>query len=222
MESYKKLLLANKAWVQDRLSADAHFFDKLAEGQQPEFLWIGCSDSRVPAEEITGTEPGELFVHRNIANLVVHTDMNMLSVLQYAVEVLKVKHIIVCGHYGCGGIKSALSRKPLGLINRWLQHIKDIYRLHDRELEAIGDPKARFDRFVELNTIEQVQNLAQTSIVQRAWNSMNQPTLHGWIYDLHNGILKELAMMSPGTKLEEIYMFDYGDDQSSVPGKGER
>jgi len=222
MESYKKLLLANKAWVQDRLSADARFFEKLAEGQQPEFLWIGCSDSRVPAEEITGAEPGELFVHRNIANLVVHTDMNMLSVLQYAVEVLKVSHIIVCGHYNCGGIKSALTRKPLGLINRWLQHIKDVYRIHSRELDAVGDPQARFDRFVELNTIEQIQNLAQTSIVQRAWKTRNQPTLHGWIYDLHNGVLKELAMMTPGAKLDDIYMFDYGEDTGATPGIGER
>ncbi len=212
MESHKKLLLANKAWVQDRLSVNSRFFEEMAEGQQPEFLWIGCSDSRVPAEEITGTEPGELFVHRNIANLVVHTDLNMLSVLQYAVEVLKVRHIIVCGHYGCGGVKNALSNKPLGLINRWLQYIKDIYRLYSRELEAIADPKARFDRMVELNTIEQVQNLAQTSIVQRAWKTMSQPTIHGWIYDLNTGLIKEMAKIEPGTKLEDIYMFDYSDE----------
>jgi carbonic anhydrase len=217
MESYKKLLLANKAWVQDRLSVNSRFFADMAEGQQPEFLWIGCSDSRVPAEEITGTEPGELFVHRNIANLVVHTDLNMLSVLQYAVEVLKVRHIIVCGHYGCGGVKNALTNKPLGLINRWLQYIKDIYRHYSRELEAIADPKARFDRMVELNTIEQVQNLAQTSIVQRAWKTMNQPTIHGWIYELHTGLIKEMAKIEPGTKLEDIYMFDYGDESPGGP-----
>jgi carbonic anhydrase len=222
MESYKKLLLANKAWVQDRLSADENYFEEMAKDQKPEFLWIGCSDSRVPAEEITGTDPGELFVHRNIANLVVHTDLNILSVLKYAVEVLKVKHIIVCGHYGCGGIKSALTRKPLGLINRWLQHIKDVYRLYSRELEAIADQRARLDRLVELNTIEQVQNLAQTSIVQRAWRTMNQPTIHGWIYDMHTGQLKELAQMTPGTKLDDIYVFDYGEDPSSDPGVGER
>jgi carbonic anhydrase len=222
MESYRKLLLANKAWVQDRLSADEHYFESMAKDQKPEFLWIGCSDSRVPAEEITGTEPGELFVHRNIANLVVHTDMNMLSVLQYAVEVLKVKHIIVCGHYGCGGIESALSRKPLGLINRWLQHIKDVYRIYSRELEAIADEKARFDRLVELNTIEQVQNLAQTSIVQRAWKRMDQPMIHGWIYDMRTGRLNELAQMGPGTKMDDIYMFDYADEEASEPGKGER
>ncbi|MBE0660732.1 MAG: carbonate dehydratase [Bryobacteraceae bacterium] len=222
MESYKKLLLANKAWVQDRLSADANYFEEMAKDQKPEFLWIGCSDSRVPAEEVTGTDPGELFVHRNIANMVVHTDLNILSVLQYAVEVLKVKHIIVCGHYGCGGVKNALTRKPLGLINRWLQHIKDVYRLYSRELEAIADPRARLDRLVELNTIEQVQNLAQTSIVQRAWRTMNQPTIHGWIYDLHTGELKELAQMAPGTKLDDVYMFDYGDEPASDPGTGER
>ncbi|MBA3973529.1 MAG: carbonate dehydratase [Candidatus Solibacter sp.] len=222
MESYKKLLLANKAWVQDRLSANAHYFEDMAKDQKPEFLWIGCSDSRVPAEEVTGTDPGELFVHRNIANMVVHTDLNMLSVLQYAVEVLKVKHIIVCGHYNCGGVKNSMSRKPLGLINRWLQHIKDVYRLHSRELEAIADEKARFDRMVELNTIEQVQNLAQTSIVQRAWRTMNQPTIHGWIYEMHTGQLKELAMMPPGSKLDDIYTFDYGDDPCSEPGTGER
>jgi carbonic anhydrase len=219
MESYKKLLLANKAWVQDRLSVDGNFFANMADDQKPEFLWIGCSDSRVPAEEVTGAEPGELFVHRNIANLVVHTDLNMLSVLQYAVEVLKVKHIIVCGHYGCGGVKNALTRKPLGLINRWLQHIKDVYRMHSRELEAIGDPKARFDRMVELNTIEQVQNLAQTSIVQRSWKLLNQPTIHGWIYDLHTGLLKELAQMEPGTKLDDIYMLEYDEPE---PGSGQR
>lgn len=212
MESYKKLLLANKAWVQDRLSADTHYFEEMAKDQKPEFLWIGCADSRVPAEEITGTEPGELFVHRNIANLVVHTDLNMLSVVQYAVEVLKVRHIIVCGHYGCGGVKNAISHSDLGLINKWLRHIKDVYRIYSRELEAIGDARARFDRLVELNTIEQVQNLAQTSIIQRAWRSMHQPTVHGWIYDMRTGELKELAKMAPGTKLDDIYTFDYGPE----------
>lgn len=218
MENYKKLLLANKAWVQDRLSADPHYFEEMAKDQKPDFLWIGCADSRVPAEEITGTEPGELFVHRNVANLVVHTDLNMLSVVQYAVEVLKVRHIIVCGHYGCGGVKNAMSHTDLGLINKWLRHIKDVYRIYARELEALGDPQARFDRLVELNTIEQVQNLAQTSIIQRAWRSMNQPTVHGWIYDMQSGELKELAKITPGTKLDDIYMFDYGP----APESGEK
>ncbi len=218
MESYKKLLLANKAWVRDRMSVNDRFFEDMAEGQQPEFLWIGCSDSRVPAEEITGTEPGELFVHRNIANLVVHTDLNMLSVLQYAVEVLKVRHIIVCGHYGCSGVRNALTNRDLGLINKWLRHIKDVYRMNLIEIEAIADPKARFDRMVELNTIEQVRNLAQTSIIQRAWKTMNQPTIHGWIYELHTGLIKEMAMIEPGAKLEDIYMFEYGDES----GGGQR
>lgn len=217
MESYKKLLLANKAWVQDRLSADTHYFEEMAKDQKPEFLWIGCADSRVPAEEITGTDPGELFVHRNIANLVVHTDLNMLSVVQYAVEVLKVRHIIVCGHYDCGGVKNAMSHTDLGLINKWLRHIKDVYRIYSRELEAIGDLRARYDRLVELNTIEQVQNLAQTSIIQKAWKQMDQPTVHGWIYDMRTGALKELAKITPGTKLDDIYMFDYN---SGAAGEG--
>lgn len=208
MESYKKLLLANKAWVKDKLDVHPDFFETHAETQKPEFLWIGCSDSRVPAEEITGTEPGELFVHRNIANLVLHTDFNMLSVLQYAVEVLKVRHVIVCGHYNCGGVKNAMSRKDLGLINKWLRNIKDVYRLNSRELEAIGDAQKRYDRLVELNVTEQVQNVAETSIVQKAWKSDQRPTIHGWVYDLRTGYLKEIACMQPGTKLEEIYMFD--------------
>jgi carbonic anhydrase len=162
MEDYKRLLLANKAWVQDKLSVSSDYFEKLAADQQPEFLWIGCADSRVPAEEITGTQPGQLFVHRNVANLVVHTDFNMLSVLQYAVEALKVKHIIVCGHYGCGGVFNAMTRKDLGLINKWLRHIKDVCRMHERELASIADDRERFDRVVELNVREQVMNLAET------------------------------------------------------------
>ena len=160
MESYRKLLLANKAFVQDKLDVRPDYFERMADDQSPEFLWIGCSDSRVPAEEITGTEPGELFVHRNIANQVIHTDFNLLSVLQYAVDVLQVKHVIVCGHYGCGGVKNALSRKHLGLINKWLRNIKDIYRLHQRELDGIAEPTARFRRLVELNVQEQVWKLA--------------------------------------------------------------
>jgi carbonic anhydrase len=151
MESYQRLLLNNKAWVEDKLSLRPNFFTSTSGTQKPEFLWIGCSDSRVPAEEVTGVEPGELFVHRNIANLVVHTDFNMLSVVQYAVEVLKVKHIIVCGHYGCGGVKAAMSPQHLGLINKWLRHIKDIYRLHSTELDAIPDEEKRYERLIECN-----------------------------------------------------------------------
>lgn len=212
MESYKKLLLANKAWVQDKLSADARFFERQSTYQRPEFMWIGCSDSRVPAEEITGAQPGELFVHRNVANLVVHTDFNMLSVLQYAVEVLEVKHVIVCGHYDCGGVKNAMTRHDLGLINKWLRYIKDVYRLHRREIDSIEAPQARLDRMVEINVIEQVNNLAETSIVQKAWKNHGRPVLHGWIYDLRTGNLKEQATLRPGTKLESIYMFDFWDE----------
>jgi carbonic anhydrase len=211
METYKKLLLANKAWVKDKLDVNPEYFEKQAQHQRPEFMWIGCSDSRVPAEEITGTEPGELFVHRNIANLVIHTDFNMLSVLQYAVEVLKVRHVIVCGHYNCGGVKNAMSHHDFGLINKWLRHIKDVYRFHSRELEAIGDLQQRYDRLVEINVTEQVQNLAETSIVQRAWKSEDSPIIHGWVYDLRTGYLKEIASMAPGTKLESIYMFDFDE-----------
>jgi len=208
MDSYKKLLLANKAWVQDKLNIRPDYFEISAEDQKPEYLWIGCSDSRVPAEDITGAEPGELFVHRNIANLVVHTDFNLLSVLQYAVEVLKVRHIIVCGHYNCGGVRNALTHQDLGLLNKWLRHIKDIYRMNARELDTISDAQQRYDRLVELNVSEQIQNLAETSIVQHAWKSEQRPHLHGWVYDLKTGYLKEIARMDPGAKIEDIYRFD--------------
>jgi carbonic anhydrase len=181
MESHEQLLLANKAWVQEKLKVRSDFFDAQADDQSPEFLWIGCSDSRVPAEEITGAGPGELFVHRNIANMVVHTDFNMLSVLQYAVEMLKVKHVIVCGHYNCGGVKNAMSRRDLGLINNWLRHLKDVYRIYREQIESIADPHERCDRLVEINVTEQVQNLAKTSIIQRAWRTHPRPMLHGWV-----------------------------------------
>jgi carbonic anhydrase len=209
MEDYKRLLLANKAWVQDKLSVSSDYFEKLAADQQPEFLWIGCADSRVPAEEITGTQPGQLFVHRNVANLVVHTDFNMLSVLQYAVEALKVKHIIVCGHYGCGGVFNAMTRKDLGLINKWLRHIKDVCRMHERELASIADDRERFDRVVELNVREQVMNLAETSIVQKSWRDGSGIKIHGWVYDLRTGYLKEIALMDAGSVLDSIYKYDY-------------
>ena len=210
MESHKRLLLANKAWVQDKLNIRADYFEATAHEQTPEFLWIGCSDSRVPAEDITGTEPGELFVHRNIANLVVHTDFNMLSVLQYAIDVLKVKHVIVCGHYNCGGVKNAMSHQDLGLINKWLRQIKDVYRINKRELDTIGEFQQRYDRLVELNVSEQIQNLAETSFVQKAWHKERRPTLHGWVYDLRTGYLKEISKLNPGSPIENIYEFDYG------------
>ena len=211
MESHKKLLLANKAWVQDKLSVHPEYFSRMQDTQTPEYLWIGCADSRVPAEEVTGREPGELFVHRNVANLVIHTDFNMLAVLQYAVEVLKVKHIIVCGHYGCGGVKNALSHQHLGLINKWLRHIKDIYRFHKIELEAIEDEDQKWYRLVELNVIEQVNNLAETSIVQRNWQHHGGPVLHGWVYDLKTGLLKELVLMNSNSGIEDIFKLDFPD-----------
>ena len=209
MDSHKKLLLANKAFVQDKLNVRPDFFERMATTQTPEFLWIGCSDSRVPAEEITGTEPGELFVHRNIANQVIHTDFNMLSVLQYAVDVLKVKHIIVCGHYGCGGVVNALSHKHLGLINKWLRNIKDVYRIHQRELEGIPDQDLRWRRMVELNVEEQLWKLAETSFVQQAWQREQRPTLHGWVYDLKTGYLNDLFMLDHTAQINDIYKFDF-------------
>ncbi len=209
MEAYKKLLLGNKAWVAEKLAISPDYFERTATTQTPAYLWIGCSDSRVPAEDVTGTEPGELFVHRNIANLVIHTDFNMLSVLQYAVQVLEVKHVIVCGHYGCGGVTNALSHKSLGLINKWLRPIKDVYRIHRRELETIANQDARIDKLVELSVVEQIQNLAETSIVQEAWAKHNRPCLHGWVYDIKTGRLKELAYMTSAAEIEDIYRFDF-------------
>ena len=210
MESHKKLLLANKAWVQDKLSVNPDYFSRMEKTQTPEYLWIGCSDSRVPAEEVTGREPGELFVHRNVANLVVHTDFNMLSVLQYAVEVLKVKHIIVCGHYGCGGIKAALSPKHLGLINKWLRNIKDVYRANHRALDSLPEEE-KWRKLVELNVIEQVNHLAETSIVQHSWKRTGAPLLHGWVYDLHTGLLKELTLMNEQSPMDPVFRFEFDD-----------
>src|SRR4029077_7671241 len=175
MNPYERLLLSNKAWAQEKLKIHPDFFAKQVETQAPVFLWLGWADSRVPAEEITGTEPGELFVHRNIANMVVHTDFNMLSVLQYSIEVLKVEHVILCGHYNCGGIKNAMTHSDLGLINKWLRHIKDVYRLHKDHIDSIADQQARWDRLVELNVTEQVQNLAKTSVVQRPRHPEQRP-----------------------------------------------
>jgi carbonic anhydrase len=205
-KSYKQLLENNKNWVAKQLAVDPVYFDKLANSQNPEYLWIGCSDSRVPANQITGTLPGDIFVHRNIANLVVHSDMNMLSVLSYAVEVLKVKHIIVCGHYGCGGVLAAMENKQFGLIDNWLRHIKDVYRYHHKELDAIEDKTQRARRFVEVNVIEQVHDLGKTSIVQNAWKN-NQPLhVHGWVYDIHDGIIKDLNVNFTCTKdLHKVY-----------------
>ncbi len=208
MESHIKLLLQNKIWAAGKLDNDPEYFHALSRDQKPDFLWIGCSDSRVPAEEVIGAEPGELFVHRNIANLVVHTDTNLLSVLQYAVEELKVKHIIVCGHYGCGGVRAALSHRHLGILNKWLRNIKDVYRLHSAELDRLADTEQRVNRLVELNITEQVMNLSKTSIIQKAWKHEQRPHLHGWVYGLNDGIVKEIYSMESGSHIDEIYQYD--------------
>lgn len=206
---YKKLLDNNKEWVKNQLDKDPDFFNRLADGQQPPLLWIGCADSRVPANEIIGAQPGEVFVHRNIANMVVHTDMNMLSVLDYAVNVLKVKHVIVCGHYGCGGVAAAMTNKHFGLIDNWIRHIKDVYRFHHEELTLLKDEKVRFDRFVELNVVEQVMDLAKTSIIQGAWEKGQQIHLHGWVYDIKDGLIKDLGVnLKDNHSLTEVYQLD--------------
>lgn len=191
-EFYKKIIENNRNWVASKLSEDPEFFLKLKDAQRPPLLWIGCSDSRVPANEIIGTKPGEVFVHRNIANMVIHTDMNMLSVLDYAVNVLKVKHIIVCGHYGCGGVKAAMSNNSVGLIDNWIRHIKDGYRFSKTEIQSISDEEKKFDRLVELNTKQQVLNLAVTSIVQCAWSKGQELSIHGWVYGLDTGLVQDL------------------------------
>lgn len=209
LKDYQQLLLQNKAWVEKRNQDDPEFFNRLANVQTPKFLWIGCSDSRVPANEITGTEPGEIFVHRNIANMVVHTDMNMLSVLDYAVSVLKVEHVIVCGHYGCGGVRAAMGQKQYGLIDNWIRHIKDAYRMNEPELEAIKDPQKREDRFVEINVIEQVYDLVKTSIIQNSWANRHLPYVHGWVYDIRVGIIKDLGVtFHDNSELPDVYRFE--------------
>jgi carbonic anhydrase len=209
MISYQKLLLENKAWAQEKVEDDPEFFSRLSKIQTPEFLWIGCSDSRVPANEITNTQPGEIFVHRNVANLVVHTDVNLLSVLDYAVSYLKVKHVIVCGHYGCGGVKAAMTNHDFKqILNMWLRNIKDVYRLHRDELEVIPEEEKRFDRLVELNVIEQVHHLAKTSIIQRAWKRDSFPHLHGWVYGLNDGLIKSVFEMTAGTPIDPLYHYD--------------
>lgn len=209
MQNYERLLLNNKAWAAERLKLDADYFERLAQDQKPNFLWIGCADSRVPADQVTGANPGEMFVHRNVANLVVHTDMNMLAVLQYAVEVLRVKHVIVCGHYGCGGVKSAMTNTDFGLINKWLRNIKDVYEKHESELVAVTDPATRFDRLVEFNVREQVKNLQKTTIVQRSWKKFESPHLHGWVFDLKTGLIKEILSLPPGSPIESIFRYDF-------------
>ncbi|KIX22619.1 carbonate dehydratase [Flavobacterium sp. 316] len=207
---YKKIIENNKKWVEDKLKIDPEFFNNLAEGQNPPLLWIGCSDSRVPANEIIGAEAGEVFVHRNIANMVVHSDMNMLSVLDYAVNALKVKHVIVCGHYGCGGVKAAMGNSSIGIIDNWIRHIKDVYRLNQAELDGIADENTRFNRFVELNVKEQVYDLAKTSIVQAAWNKNQNLTIHGWVYGLNSGYVTDLGLnFSSDKDLDNVYQLKF-------------
>ncbi len=209
MKPYEILLKENKLWAADKLNQDPDYFHRLSQLQTPEFLWIGCSDSRVPANEITGTQPGEIFVHRNIANLVINTDVNVLSVLDYAVNHLKVKHVIVCGHYGCGGIRAAITNHDFkAVLNMWLRNIKDVYRIHRSELDLIHNDDTKADRLVELNVMEQVFNLAKTSIIQRAWKHETRPDLHGWVYGLKDGLIKPVYEMKAGTHIDELYEYD--------------
>jgi carbonic anhydrase len=209
MEPYQRLLLENKAWAEEKIAHDPAFFQRQVKQQTPEFLWIGCSDSRVPAEIVVNATPGEIFVHRNIANQIITTDCNSLSVVEYAVQVLEVKHVIVCGHYSCGGIRAALDqqRSDLTLVNNWLMHIKDIYRLHEDSIENLPTQDARIDRLVELNIIEQVYKLTHTPIIQQAWRKRGGPSLHGWVYGLENGLIEELVVLTPQYSVESIYRF---------------
>lgn len=208
---YDQLLENNRQWASQLMSEDPEYLPELAKGQSPKVLWIGCADARVPANEIIGAKPGEVFVHRNIANMVLHTDMNMLSVLDYAVNVLKVTHILVVGHYGCGGIRAAMDNKPVGLIDNWLRHIKDVYRFHADELDRISDFDERFDRFVELNVAEQVYDLAKTSIVQAAWQNGQDLWIHGWVYRIGTGLVKDLDVnFNDNSRLPRVHRLDYG------------
>lgn len=209
MRKLEPLFANNRRWAEKMKKLDPDFFDKLAHQQNPEYLWIGCSDSRVPANEIVGLLPGELFVHRNVANVVEHSDMNCLSVLQYAVDFLKVKHVIVCGHYGCGGVQAAMRTRELGLIDNWLRRIKDIAQLNQGELSALSSDEERVNRLCELNVIQQVANISHTTIVQRAWAQGRDLVIHGWIYSVANGILKDLRIAVKGqTQIPEIYRMD--------------
>ena len=206
--SYEELLIGNKEFVQEALASDPEFFDRLVNKQNPPVLWIGCSDSRVPANQITHTKPGEIFVHRNIANVIVNSDMNMLSVLDYAVNILEVKYVIVCGHYGCGGVAAAMSNQQFGLIDNWLGHIKDVYRLHAQELDRIEDLTQRTNRLTELNVMEGVYSLSKTSIVQNAWKKGVELSLHGWAYSLQTGLITDLNVSCTGMgHLPDLFEF---------------
>jgi carbonic anhydrase len=209
IRSYQDLFVNNKNWVAEKIRQSPDFFHQLADGQRPKFLWIGCSDSRVSAEQLTGSNPGDMFVHRNIANMVIHTDTSMLSVLDYAVNVLEVQHIIVCGHYGCGGVAAAMGSKPVGLIDNWLRYIKDVYRLHQQELNAIDNPGKRLDRLIELNIQEQVYGLSTTTIVQNAWSNGRPLQIHGLVYDLKTGLLQDLQLSTDSARqVDDIYRLE--------------
>ncbi len=209
MKPFEKLLQENKMWAASQIEKDPDYFKRLLHLQSPEILWIGCSDSRVPANQITNTQPGEIFVHRNVANLVINNDVNLLSVLDFAVNHLKVKHVIVCGHYGCGGIKAAITNHDFkAVLNMWLRNIKDVYRIHRAELDSIDNPEEKENRLVELNVKEQVFNLAKTSIIQRAWKNEQRPNLHGWVYGLKDGIINPVFEMKAGTHIDPLYEYD--------------
>ncbi|MGX2039980.1 carbonic anhydrase [Methylocaldum sp. MU1018] len=209
MRPFEKLLLENKAWASEKTIQEPEYFSRLAGAQTPDFLWIGCSDSRVPAEIIVNAQPGEIFVHRNIANQIIATDFNCLSVIQYAVDVLKVSHVIVCGHYNCAGIRAALGQQnsELLIVNKWLMHIKDVYRLHQAEINALETDDERVRRLVEINVVEQIQTLAHTSVIQHAWKRHQRPVLHGCVYGLDDGIMKELIRLPPETLIHPLYQY---------------
>lgn len=207
--NYQDLLKRNEDWAKEMEKDDKEYFPHLSEGQKPKFLWIGCSDSRVPVNEITGTHAGEIFVHRNIANMVVHTDLNLLSVLEYAVNVLKVEHIIVCGHYGCGGVKAAMGNQDIGLINKWLRNIKEVYRIHEGEIGFNKDSDEQFKSLVRFNAQEQVLNLAKTSIVQKAWKNGQNLNLHGWVFNMEDGRIQELEHFTKDSYMDPIFHFDF-------------
>ncbi len=209
INSYNDLLEGNRKWVEETLNEDPDYFNRLSKGQEPPVLWIGCSDSRVPANQVTGTLPGEVFVHRNIANVVSHADLNLLSVMDYAVNVLKVKYIIVAGHYKCGGVAAALTNKQFGVIDNWLRHIKDVYRLHKSEIDAIEDPIDKEDRMVELNVVEGVLNVCKTTIVQNAWSSGQELSVHGWVIDIHSGYVKDQQVsVHNNDQMDKVYKMD--------------
>jgi carbonic anhydrase len=208
MKPSDRLLLDNKSWAQERTALDPTYFERLAKEQRPEFLWIGCSDSRVPANVVTGTDAGEIFVHRNIANVCVPTDLNLLSVVQFAVEVLQVKHVIVCGHLGCGGVRAAMARRDMGPLSHWLRNIRDVYDRYYDEITALP-PEQRADRLCELNVIEQARSLAKASLVQEAWQKRNGPWVHAWVYGLHDGILRELEAIAPRSELPPAYRLEF-------------